>query len=508
MSLTARAAPSFEEIRHARVAIVGTGFGGIGMAARLKMKGIDDLVVFERASDVGGVWRENVYPGCACDVQSHLYSLSFAQNPKWTRSYSPQPEILAYLRDCADRFDVRRHVRFNHDVEDATWDDARQRWVIRTSQGSYTAEVFITAVGGLSAPAIPNLPGLQTFRGKVMHSAQWDSAYDLTGKRVAVVGTGASAIQLVPAIQPKVAKLHLLQRTPAWIMPRNDRGISGAVQRLYGSMPGAQRMVRGGIYALRELLAIAFVHPRILKTAQKIALKHLEKQVPDPELRRKLTPGYTMGCKRILVSDDYLPAVAQPNVELIAHGAREVREHAIVAADGTEREVDAIIFGTGFHVTDMPIGEKVRGRDGQTLAQVWRGSPKAHLGTTVAGFPNLFMLQGPNTGLGHTSVITMIESQMEHVLKALAYMEKKNLAALEPTEEAQQAFVAEVDQKMTGTVWMQGGCASWYVDATGRNSTLWPGFTFTFKRRVERFNPREYVGTARRAGPAREVAHA
>ena len=478
---------------HFHVAIVGSGFGGLGMAIRMKQEGFRDFVILERAQDVGGVWRDNSYPGCACDVQSHLYSFSFAPNPAWSHAFSPQAEIQAYLRDCAERFGIRPHLRFNHTVREARWDDVQQRWRIETSEGLYTADVFVAAVGGLSEPSIPRLPGLERFQGKVMHSARWDHGYPLTGKRVAVIGTGASAIQLVPAIQPQVGRLLVFQRTAPWVMPRNDRPISEGLRRLFQRLPGLQRLVRGTLYALRELLALGFMHPWILRLVQRRALRHLKQSVPDPVLRAKLTPNYTLGCKRVLVSDDYLPALTKQNVDVLTDGILEVREHSIVTKDGVEHPVDAIIFGTGFHVTTMPFMDHVRGRDGRSLKEAWGGTMTAHLGTSVNGFPNLFMLLGPNTGLGHTSVIVMIESQIEHVLGALRYLEGRGLAAVEPTREAQAEFVQQVDTRMAGTVWMQGGCVSWYQDATGRVSTLWPGFTFTFRHRVERFEPSEYV---------------
>jgi len=487
---------------HFHVAIVGSGFSCIGMAIRLRQEGIEDFVILERAQDVGGVWRDNSYPGCACDVQSHLYSFSFAQNPAWSHAYSAQPEIHAYLRDCADRFGIRPHIRFGHTVRDACWDDARQHWRIETSEGLFTADVFVSAVGGLSEPSIPQLPGLETFQGQAMHSARWDHTYSLEGRKVAVIGTGASAIQFVPRIQPQVGKLFLFQRTPPWVLPRGDRAIGEGMRRLYQTVPGAQGLVRGGIYAYRELMAIGFMNPWLFKKyAAKLALRYLKHSVPDATLRAKLTPNYTFGCKRVLISDDYLTSLTNPNVEVITEGIREVREHSIVSADGTEREVDAIIFGTGFHVTDMAVAKYVRGRDGRSLEEVWEGSPKAHLGTTVNGFPNFFMIQGPNTGLGHTSVIVMIESQLEHIIRALRYLDGRGLAAVEPTAEAQAGFVRDVDTRMSGTVWTQGGCSSWYLDATGRNSTLWPGFTFSFKQRVEHFEPTEYVAIARRGRP-------
>ncbi len=491
---------------HFHVAIAGSGFGGLGTAIRLKQEGIEDFVVLERAHEVGGVWRDNSYPGCACDVHSHLYSFSFAPNPDWSRSYSPQAEIHAYLRDCADRFGIRPHIRFGHTVHDAHWDDDLQRWHIETSQGLFTADVFVCATGALSDPAIPHLPGLEKFEGKVMHSARWDHDYTLDGRKVAVIGTGASAIQFVPRIQPKVGKLFLLQRTPPWILPRRERAISARMRWVYQKVPGAQRLIRWLIYTLRELLVFGFLHPWLLRLAQRLALRHLERSVPDPLLRARLTPHYTMGCKRILISNDYLASLTRENVEVLTERIREVRERTVVMSDGTEHEVDTLIFGTGFQVQDPPIARHIRGREGLTLAETWGGTMKAHLGTTVSGFPNFFLIQGPNTGLGHSSVLLMIESQIEHVLSALRYIEGRGLAAVEPTPEAQAEFVRQVDSRMSGTVWSQGGCSSWYLDATGRNSTLWPGFISAFKHRVEHFEPSEYVAIVRHVQPA-SVTH-
>lgn len=487
-----------------QVAIIGSGFGGLGAAIRLKRAGLDDFVVLERAGAVGGVWRDNHYPGAACDVPSQLYSFSFAPNPAWSHSYSAQPEIWAYLQRCADDFGIRPHIRLNHAVHSASWDAGAGRWRLATAGGHYSATVLILAVGALSAPAIPQLPGSERFAGAAFHSAGWDHSFDLAGKRVAVIGTGASAIQFVPHIQPLVERLHLFQRTPPWVLPRLDRPIGAGTQRLFRSMPLAQRARRAWLYARLELNGIGFRHPRLMAYAERSARAHLAAAVADPLLRARLTPSYTIGCKRILISDDYYPAVVQPNVELIDTGIAEVQAHAIVGGDGATRPIDAMIYGTGFHVTDFPFGKCVRGRTGQTLAEQWGDSPRAHLGTSVAGFPNLFILQGPHTGLGHTSVLLMIEAQIDHILGALRYMARHGLGTIEPRAEAQAAFVAAVDQQMRGTVWVTGGCASWYLDRSGHNSTIWPGTTYQFRRRVARFNPREYHTGAPNAqhGPA------
>ncbi len=477
---------------HFRVAIAGSGFGGLGSAIRLLQGGIDDFVVLERASDLGGVWRDNSYPGCACDVESHLYSFSFARNPSWTRTFSASREIHAYLRQCAERFNVTPHLRYEIEIREAAWNEDAQHWHLETSRGALTADVFIAAVGGLSEPAIPSLPGLETFAGKTFHSARWDHDYDLTGKHVAVIGTGASAIQFIPRIQPRVGKLHVFQRTPPWIVPRRDRALGRLQRRLLHASNTLQWLKRAGIYGRRELTAVAFFEPRIASVVERLARRHLHRSVRDPELRAKLTPRYTLGCKRILLSDDYLPAITKPNVELVTEPLREIVPAGVVTGDGAFCRVDAIIFGTGFRVQDFPFAKHVRGREGVTLAETWKETMTAHLGTTVAGYPNLFILQGPNTALGHTSVITMLESQIEHILKALRFMGAHGIGAMEPRPDVQAAFVSEVDRKMKGTVWTAGGCKSWYLDAHGRNSTLWPGFTFSFKRRVEPFEPRDY----------------
>jgi cation diffusion facilitator CzcD-associated flavoprotein CzcO len=484
-------------VEHVHIAIVGSGFGGLGMAIRLSQAGIDDFVILERAGDIGGTWRDNSYPGCACDVPSPLYSYSFAANPDWTRSFSPQPEIWAYLRGCAQRYGIIPRIRFHTEMLDAAWDADRLRWRIRTTAATLTADVLIAAPGGLSEPSLPRLPGLASFAGTSFHSARWNHDHDLTGRRVAVVGTGASAVQFVPQIQPRVDALHVFQRTAPWVMPRGDRAISALERRAYRAVPALQRLVRAAHYTGREIYVLNFRHPRFARMAQRLALRHLRRSVPDPALRARLTPHYTMGCKRVLLSNDYLPALTRPNVEVVTESITEVRPHSVVTADGAERSVDTIIFGTGFHVTDPPIAGRVRGADGRTLAEAWAGSMRAYLGTMIAGFPNFFMLPGPNTGLGHTSVVLMIEAQIGHILKALRFLRARGLAALAPRSEAQAEYVAELDARLAGTVWNAGGCTSWYLDSTGRNAILWPGTTWSFRRRLARFRPAGYETLAR-----------
>lgn len=477
---------------HVRIAIVGTGFAGIGMAIRLQQEGIDDVVLLERAGEVGGTWRDNRYPGCQCDVPSNLYSFSFAPNPDWSRTFAPAPEIWRYLRHCVERYDLRPKIRLHAELTGAAWDEALGLWQLQTARGALTAEVLVAGAGALHEPAVPRLPGIDSFAGEAFHSARWPEGLTVEGRRVAVVGTGASAIQIVPSIQPEVARLSLFQRTPPWVMPHPGRAVRPRERALFRRLPALQRLVRAAVYWGRETYVLPFMHPPLSRLPERVARQHLARQVPDPELRRALTPDYAIGCKRILISNAYYPALTQPNVEVVTAGIREVRPHAIVTDDGVEHEVDTIVYGTGFHVTDMPIGSLVRGRDGLALDDVWRGSPQAHRGTTVAGFPNLFLLVGPNTGLGHNSIVFMIESQVAYVLDCLRTLERCGAATAEPRRAAQAAFNAGLQRRMRRTVWTSGGCASWYLDATGRNTTLWPGSSWSFRTATRRFDPGEY----------------
>jgi cation diffusion facilitator CzcD-associated flavoprotein CzcO len=479
---------------HVRVAIVGSGFAGLGMAIKLKQEfGLEDFVVLERRDDVGGTWHVNTYPGCQCDVPSHLYSFSFAPNPDWSRAFSMQPEIGAYLKRCATDFDVRRHVHTECEVEQMAWDEERSRWLVDTSKGSFEADVVVAGVGGLSEPSIPELPGIERFEGETWHSAEWNHGHDLAGERVAVIGTGASAIQFVPHIQPQVAQLEVFQRTPPWIMPHPDHPIDPRVKRALRRIPRLQRLLRDAIYWGREAFVLGFMHPKLMQRGpERIARRHLARQVPDRELRAKLTPTYRLGCKRVLLSDDYLPALQQPNVDLVTDPIAEVRERSIVTRDGAEHPVDTIVYGTGFKIMDMPIGDRVRGVGGRTLAEEWGGTPQAHRGITIAGFPNFFMLLGPNTGLGHTSVVFMIEAQIAYVADALRTMQERGVAVAEVRREAQEASTRAVQEKLEGTVWSSGGCASWYLDDQGRNAVIWPGSTWPYKKMTLRFDAESY----------------
>jgi cation diffusion facilitator CzcD-associated flavoprotein CzcO len=478
---------------HTRVAIVGAGFSGLCMAIRLRQDGIEDFVVLERADEVGGTWRDNTYPGCQCDIPSALYSFSFAPNPDWTRFYPLQSEIRDYLRRCARDFGVTSHIHFGHEVVGADWDDDARHWRLETSKASLTADVLVGGMGGLSEPSVPDISGIESFKGTVFHSAEWDHDHDLSGERVAVIGTGASAIQFVPRIQPRVKALRLFQRTPAWVLPDMDRPVTPVERQLFRRFPAAQRLVRGGIYVMQEATVLGtIVNRRLSKGLEFIARRHLRAQVPDPELRAKLTPDYTIGCKRITLSNTFYPALRRPNVELVTDPIREVRANSIVTADGTEHELDTIILGTGFHVHDNPAFARVRGRGGRTLGEVWEGSPRAYLGTTIAGFPNLFLLVGPNSAGGFNSIVFTAEAHVNYALDAIRAMERNGLSSVDVRPEVYDAFARESDRRLASSVWNAGGCASWYLDANGRNGVWWPGFTWRLWQRTRRFDAREY----------------
>jgi cation diffusion facilitator CzcD-associated flavoprotein CzcO len=481
------------------VLIVGAGFSGLGAAMALLKDGQSDFVVIERAASLGGTWRDNSYPGCACDIPSVLYSYSEEQNPDWTRAFAPQAEILDYMHAVATRHRLEPHIRYGHELLAADYDSDQQRWAVRTSAGAFTARVLISAVGALADPSVPQLDGLERFRGRAFHSARWDHEHDLTGRRVAVVGTGASAIQFVPEIVDQVDRLTVFQRTPPWVMPRVNPPIPSAWRRAFRRGPRLQRAAREAVFSLFESFHFGFRHAAVGRVAQRRALANIERNVTDPELRARLTPDYALGCKRVLGSDTWYPSLCRPNVEVVSEAIVSVTEDGIVDAAGVHHEVDTIIFGTGFRVTDPPIADRIRGRGGRTLADSWHGSMQAHLGIAIHGFPNLVMLLGPNTGLGHNSVLLMIEAQLGYLRRLLRYRAARGLATVEPTLEAQARFVADVDRGTRGSVWTAGGCVSWYLDATGRNSTLWPDTVRAYRRRLARFDESDWSGDPARA---------
>ncbi|MGH8506560.1 MAG: flavin-containing monooxygenase [Stenotrophobium sp.] len=481
-----------EESQQIEVVIVGAGVSGIGAAIKLLDDGIQDFVVLEKAAALGGTWRDNTYPGCACDVPSHLYSYSFAQKPDWSRFFARQFEILDYVRDTASRHQLEPFIRYGEALESASWDEAEMRWLVRTPRGSYRARVLISCTGYLHEPQMPNLPGLEKFPGKVFHSSRWDHAHNLAGERVAVIGTGASAIQFIPEIQPKVASLLVYQRTPHWVLPKSDGKISAFGQRML-RLPYVVQAWRKMLYAGFEIFGIGFRHPSLLKRAQRMSHQMISRQIKDPVLRSKVTPTYTLGCKRILLSNTYYRTLTKPNVEVLATAVDSLRGRTLVGADGSEREIDTIILATGFQVTEQPSNSHVFGADGRSLAQVFAGSPQGYRGTTVAGFPNLFLVLGPNLAIGHNSAFVVIESQLAYIVSGLRKMRQKKLTRFEVRHEVQQAYNEKVQSALQGTVWNAGGCSSYYLDANGRNSTGFPWSTLKMRRILARFDVGSYA---------------
>lgn len=471
------------------VLVVGSGFAGLCAAVKLREAGISNFLVLEKEREAGGTWWANSYPGCAVDVPSHLYCFSFAQNAGWTRAFARQDELLAYTRRVTREFGIDQHLRVATAFEGADFVEEGGYWRVQTSGGELTARCIVGATGALNRASVPALPGLADFGGKVFHSSAWDHGFDLRGKRVAVIGTGASAIQFVPEIVDSVAQLDLYQRTAPWILPRPDRAITGVEQWLLARVPALQRLYRAIVYTQYESRALLYVHvPALLRAAQWLALRHLHKQVPDPALRRKLTPDYRLGCKRVLLMNTYYPALLKPNVALVTDPVARVTARGIVTADGQEREVDAIIFGTGFDVEHALHPAVVRGRGGKVL---FADSADAYKGCAVAGFPNYFLITGPNTGLGHNSMIYMIESGVRYVVDAIRTIRAQNLHSVEVKDEVQRDYNANLRKRLQGTIWSTG-CKSWYLDKEGRNYTLWPGFTFTYRHQTRRFDIGNY----------------
>ncbi|MEZ4383759.1 MAG: NAD(P)/FAD-dependent oxidoreductase [Nannocystaceae bacterium] len=478
------------------VVIIGAGFAGLCMGIKLKEAGLDDFVILEASDGVGGTWRANTYPGCACDVPSHLYSYSFAPRSDWSRKYGPQGEILDYIEACADRFGVRPFVRFGVKVVAATYDEADARWLVRAADGRrWRARFVVSALGSLRIPAIPAISGADAFAGAAFHSARWDHDYDLAGKRVAVVGTGASAIQFVPQIAAKVARLHLFQRTPPWIMPKADRPFTGAEKAIFRRLPAVERLYRAGVYWKQEAPVLGFLRaPKLLKIAELEARRHLRAQIADPQLRAKVTPSFHIGCKRVLLSNDYYPALTRANVEVHTEALAELRPRHAVTSDGRELPIDAVIYGTGFRITDFLAPMEVRGAGGQTLAERWRGGPEAYLGSAIHGFPNFFLITGPNTGLGHSSMVFMIEAHVHFIRACIRGVLDRGLRAVEVRADAERRFNARIQARLDKTVW-SSGCRSWYLDESGRNIALWPGSTWGFWLRTRRPRRRDFAFT-------------
>jgi len=478
--------------RSVEVVIVGAGFSGLCAGIQLRKAGIEDFVILEKAQGVGGTWRDNTYPGAACDIPSHLYSYSFEPSAAWTRAYGGQPQILAYLEHCATKYGLRPHLQLGAQVTRAAYDEDTATWTVSTEDGrAWKARALILGNGALHLPQIPDLPGLDSFRGKKFHSARWDHAYELAGKRVAVIGTGASSIQFVPEIAREVKHLDLYQRTPPWIMPKGDRAIGERERWAIEHVPGAHWLRRTGLYWAFESRVLGFaLAPKLNQLVEKLVLEHLARAVPDPALRAKLTPEYRLGCKRVLLSNNYYPTLARANVALHTEGIERIEETGIRGTDGTLREVDAIIFGTGFRVVEYLSSLRVIGRHGQDLNDVWKESVRNYLGINVSGFPNLFLLMGPNTGLGHNSMVFMIEAQVHYAISALRAMHRNALASIDVRPDVEAAFRTEMSRKLAKTVWTSG-CSSWYIAPDGQ-VLLWPDFTFNYWRRTRRIALRSY----------------
>ena len=485
---------------HTRALIIGSGFSGLGMGIELQRRGVDFLIL-EKADEIGGTWRDNTYPGCACDIPSHMYSFSFEPKPDWTHMWSFQPEIQNYLLGVTEKYGLRRYIRFGAHVDRAQWDDDEQRWHVFTDDGGeFIAQFLISGAGGLHIPLIPEFEGLDDYLaagGAAFHSAQWDHGVDITGKRVAVIGTGASAIQIVPEIVKDVAGLQLYQRTPAWVMPRPNNPIPEGMQRVFANVPGTRAAMRAGIYWIHEAVGFAMTkQPRLLKLGELMGKWNIRRSIKDRELRRKLTPDYRAGCKRILNSDTYYRGIADPKTDVITDRIARFTPTGIVTADGRERPVDVVVFATGFHVTDSYTYVDIKGPDGEDLVDRWNAEGIAALrGITVAGMPNLFFLLGPNTALGHNSVVFMIESQIRYAGQAIAAVDRAGAQALAPTRDAQDSYNDELQHDLSGTVWSTGGCRSWYLDEHGVNRTLWSGMTWQYWLATRRFKAAEYTFT-------------
>jgi len=469
------------------VCIVGAGFGGIGLAIRLKDAGFDAITILEKGGDVGGVWRDNTYPGLTCDVPSHLYSLSFEPKHDWSRRFPQRAEIHAYLRECVDRYGLRGRLRLGTEVEGADFDEARGRWLIRTTDGDeLEADFLVSATGQLSRPHYPAIPGLEDFAGPCFHSARWNHDVDLAGKRVAAVGAGASAVQYIPEVAPEADHLTLFQRSPNWVIPKPDRPYRRWQQRLFARFPRLQAASRMLVWLRFEFFILAFSRFRPLgRLYERGYRRRVEREIADPELRDKLIPDYPLGCKRVLISNDWFSTLERPNVSVVTEPIAAVRSHGVLTADGTEHPADVLILGTGFTAKDFLAPMAIRGRDGRDLNEAWREGAEAYLGLTVSGFPNLFMLYGPNTNLGAGSIVYMLESQIQYVVEAVRTLARTRVAFMDVRPEVQSKFNEDIQTRLADSVWT-GGCTSWYVTESGKVTNNWPGFTSEYRRRTRR----------------------
>ncbi|MEV5974960.1 NAD(P)/FAD-dependent oxidoreductase [Streptomyces sp. NPDC051921] len=483
-----------EQPRHVQVAVIGAGLAGLGAAVQLKRRGLHSFTVFEKAGDLGGTWRDNTYPGAGCDIPSHLYSYSFAPYRDSAVRYPRQPEVLAYLRRCADDHGLVPHLRYGTEITALRYDDAAGHWILGTADGTeHTADAVVTAVGQLSLPRYPDLPGLDEFAGTAFHTARWDHDHDLDGRDVAVIGTGSSAAQVVPEIAGRVRRLYVHQRSPNWVLPKPGERFHPLLSALLRTVPGAHGAYRGLLFRRSEAVLLpALRRGRAAALLAFMARRHLAGQVPDPELRARLTPPFAIGCKRIVLSSEYFPALARDNVELVTDPIARVTEKGIETRDGTLREVDTIIHATGFRTTEFLAPMEVSGSGGQRLDEVWRHGARAHLGIHVPGFPNLFLMYGPNTNLGHNSVTLTIEAQSDYVAQCVqllsGHAERGERVVLDAREEALTAWQRRIDEGAARTVWTDD-CTNWFKNADGTLTNNWPYKTALYRRLTARPDP-------------------
>jgi cation diffusion facilitator CzcD-associated flavoprotein CzcO len=468
------------------IGIIGAGFAGLAMAMELKQAGIDSFKIYEAAAELGGTWRDNTYPGCACDIPSHLYSLRDVPLPGWSRSYSPQPEILEYLKQVAREQKLESHIVYNTEISEVIYNDADGLWTLKTANSEdVVVRAVVFGIGALNVPNIPDIAGVKDFEGRLFHSNIWPKDLDLKGKKVAIVGTGASAIQIIPQIAPDLEHLTVYQRTPPWIVPRFDRNHSKLEIFLFRYIPFLLTLYRLALYWSRESLAYFFVTNPQASFPEILARKFLRSSVADPELREKLTPNYKLGCKRVLVSDDYLPAMQRSNVTLVTQGIETLTKTGIRTTAGTDVDYDVIIMATGFRVFDKMYKFQAQGRGGLALSELWKDRVEAYFGITVSGFPNFFIILGPNTALGHNSVVLMIEAQVGYIKQCIARLRDKNLKSIEVQGSAQNEFNVWLRKRIASTIWLTG-CASWYLDENGHNPTIWPGYVFQYQWRTRK----------------------
>jgi cation diffusion facilitator CzcD-associated flavoprotein CzcO len=478
-------------VSHHRVICIGAGFAGVGLGVKLLERGETDFAILERNPSVGGTWFEHTYPGCACDIPTHLYSYSFARNPDWRRLFPRQPEILDYVRRVADERGVTPYIRFETEMQRAAWDEDENLWRVSTDRGNMTCNVLVSAIGATAEPDEPDIDGLDDFAGHRFHSARWDHQHDLTDERVAVIGTGPAAAQFVPRIQPHVGRLNVFQRTPPWVLPHPDRSVTWLERTAYKVLPFAQDAQRNAMFALLEGLGVGFRgRTELIAPIEALGRAHLRRQVADPALRDKLMPRYRFGCKRPIMSNTYYPALTADNAALVTDPIERVEADAIVAG-GRRIEVDTIITAVGYRYSRSLLVDRLAGAGGRTLGDVWNRSPRAYLGSAVPGFPNMFILLGPNA-IGINSVIFSLEAQIAYVLDALRTMERDGVGRIELRPEALDGYVDEVDRRSEGSVWTDGGCTAYYLDETGRNFAIYPGFASDFRRRTRRFDPEPY----------------